>query len=886
MWRVVQRQGYWFQKQCLDACPVVKNGKDLSGDFPLQIVHNDSMYFKKPEKVQHDSSSESGSDHMEHMTGAPRRSLAKNTYHKRKHSKKSSLVASMSKKSGQHAFSHEASFSASVKASKVDEEIEIPQIIKLIRKHDLAQVETYLEKVPSAMHTKDHFGQTALFWAASGENPKIVELLLEKKALVNVSNKFGYTPLMRAMTHGRIDVGEMLLEQQADLTHEDKFRCNALFMAAGGGHLEACEWLLKAPQIQAVVDKGDIDNCTALLSASKGGHGDVCRLLLRLEAEVNVTDESGRSPLLFALATDDVDLAVTLMGAQADVNAEDEDGKNTVARLVEHICKKPKNRDASLGGLATTLEAKGEPDNVDILGITPLMLATKANDPMVCALLGAYGADCSRADAEERTCLTVARKKGFTEVAWVLEDFGAKKSKENKNLNKALIRSTYYGRMDAVKRLLARGAEINAVTKKGQPLVSVASKQGHTEIMKVIRDAQREAKDNDPSKETHSSASAAVLQKILNDLNVLQWNMKKLQHAVNKADVPGILEAVNESSKIISAHDKKEGTSPVLLGEYMQVRYNNAVRQARKELRILRAEERHQHIRQLCGELELWYSGGHITRGALKKIVTAGTAQIRGVQCSEFEFADKECELEEQRQTSILQPILRWCLEMFDMFIAEEYAYSVIPKDESEDLKSNGLTCPKCQQKFGTKSALQHHDKQCFGWKSKEEEMLRMQGMRRDAEFACEKMKEVITSYKTRAHECKQDIDGVPKKRQEYKDTPGASKIAKESTRLTTFIRTFCDGQVNVMLEKTKQVKEKYGVEEGDKKSKNTKAEFCQSCMVAMASWATIHKNGSPPHICLCAGCAAQFERRLKWGTTTELCPVCHEIIRRVDRAA
>merc|ERR1719161_1441942 len=102
--------------------------------------------------------------------------------------------------------------------------------------------------------------------------------------------------------------------------------------------------------------------------------------------------------------------------------------------------------------------------------------------------------------------------------------------------------------------------------------------------MKVIRHkiTEKSAQKDEP-KEHANRCSPELLQKILNDLNAVQWSMQKLQHAVNKADVNGILEALVESNKIVkSSPSESDGTSAVLLGDYMKVRHDNGVRQAER----------------------------------------------------------------------------------------------------------------------------------------------------------------------------------------------------------------------------------------------------------------------------------------------------------------
>lgn len=61
-------------------------------------------------------------------------------------------------------------------------------------------------------------GWTPLHYAASGPNPRIVELLLGRGAVLDTRSPNGSTPLMMAARYGSEDAVRMLLERGADAT--------------------------------------------------------------------------------------------------------------------------------------------------------------------------------------------------------------------------------------------------------------------------------------------------------------------------------------------------------------------------------------------------------------------------------------------------------------------------------------------------------------------------------------------------------------------------------------------------------------------------------------------------------------------------------------------
>ena len=91
---------------------------------------------------------------------------------------------------------------------------------------------------------QDHFGRTALMYAASGPFPETVRLLLGKGADENRRDKEeGFTALMFAAAEGQAEVIRVLLTHGADVTMTDKDGDTALDFAEKNGHREAVEIL-------------------------------------------------------------------------------------------------------------------------------------------------------------------------------------------------------------------------------------------------------------------------------------------------------------------------------------------------------------------------------------------------------------------------------------------------------------------------------------------------------------------------------------------------------------------------------------------------------------------------------------------------------------------
>jgi len=164
-------------------------------------------------------------------------------------------------------------------------------------------------------------GMTALEWAARKGHAKVVKVLLDNRANVNMSRPTdSVTPLFIAAQSGHVEVVKLLLNNKADVNasrHTDG--CTPAFIAAQEGHVEVVKLLLDN---KAYVNARCTDDYTALLIAAQNGHGEVVKLLLDNKADVNVSIPSdGATSLHIAAQKGHVEVAKLLLDNKADVNA-------------------------------------------------------------------------------------------------------------------------------------------------------------------------------------------------------------------------------------------------------------------------------------------------------------------------------------------------------------------------------------------------------------------------------------------------------------------------------------------------------------------------------------------------------------------------------------
>jgi len=180
-------------------------------------------------------------------------------------------------------------------------------------------------------------GSTALQWAVHYDALDQVELLLAAGADVNHANDYGVMPIYLAATNGSAPVIARLLKAGASANAALPTGETALMAAARTGRPEAIETLLAkgADPNGRQASKGQ----TALMWAAAEGHVEAARLLLDKGADLSARAASGFTPLMFAAREPSLDLVRMFVERGADVNASAEDGSTAllVATVRGHV---------------------------------------------------------------------------------------------------------------------------------------------------------------------------------------------------------------------------------------------------------------------------------------------------------------------------------------------------------------------------------------------------------------------------------------------------------------------------------------------------------------------------------------------------------------------
>jgi ankyrin repeat protein len=208
----------------------------------------------------------------------------------------------------------------------------------------------------------DGYGFTGLHVACFRDNVDIVRVLLDSGHPPDVSSKAGWTPLHIASLMGCPATVQVLLDNGADPNARNCIRATPIFMASLAERRSElqrrfrdfdrarAQRLSRRPLTEAM-DASEVKDRSYRKSASPGTT-QVIRTLLKHGAKLNVSDNTGSTPLLLASAFASVDVVTLLLEQGGNINATDDQGQTVsdlasqrpeiLRLLIEHGAPPPK----------------------------------------------------------------------------------------------------------------------------------------------------------------------------------------------------------------------------------------------------------------------------------------------------------------------------------------------------------------------------------------------------------------------------------------------------------------------------------------------------------------------------------------------------------------
>ncbi|WKY05957.1 hypothetical protein Q1695_006285 [Nippostrongylus brasiliensis] len=317
------------------------------------------------------------------------------------------------------------------------------------RNGDVDAVDGILSSQPDLVNEVDHDGLTALHYAAKYGNLKVVELLLNRGAAVDIAgDEQQWTPLhmtakycravpRRPTSRSSASSLSMFIDASAHRTGE------AVDSAAAIVNLLVSRG--------AQVDAADTYGMTPLHYAAMKDNGSAARALIRNHANVNAKTIKGTTPLLTACVYGSDDIITLLLSSGADCSFTD-----NRMNSVYHIAALHGRIDSlklllQYGGLV----AKKLLWMNNNEGKTALRMAVDGNHPQtVAAILKLKPKDDFEFNEKDTLLLHEAAAKGYVRVVECLIENGYNPRLRDEDLNLPIHAAAEKNRADVVERLV------------------------------------------------------------------------------------------------------------------------------------------------------------------------------------------------------------------------------------------------------------------------------------------------------------------------------------------------------------------------------------------------------------------------------------------------
>ncbi|XP_046359210.2 ankyrin-3-like isoform X1 [Haliotis rufescens] len=268
---------------------------------------------------------------------------------------------------------------------------------------------------------------------------RIVQILLDEgKMDIEVTGQRNRTPLMYACRNGQFETAKKLVARHANTSVLDETSFSCLHLAAMKGHVPTAEWLLSLnPGI--VVDCTNDTGRTPLMFALQNGHADMVDWLIEHGSDIALKDHSMVSCVHMAVQSGRLPLVELCLEKGQNVNSCSNSYQTPVMRACKQgdlnlvKCLVAKDANVNLGnGCLNAACIGGSLEMVEYListfpkidinkcgpkNRTPVMTACFHGHTDIVEYLQSKGADILAKDKFEQTCLHVACRSGHVEIA-------------------------------------------------------------------------------------------------------------------------------------------------------------------------------------------------------------------------------------------------------------------------------------------------------------------------------------------------------------------------------------------------------------------------------------------------------------------------------------
>jgi hypothetical protein len=267
-----------------------------------------------------------------------------------------------------------------------------------------------------------------------------------------------------------------------------------LIQAAEAGDTATVQQLLKDG---ADIDGRDAQGRTPVMAATHGNRVDTVRALIEAGADINLRDDRSDNPFLYAGAEGLLDILKLTIAAKADTTLTNRFGGTALIPAAErgHV--------EIVKELLTRTDV--DVNHVNNLGWTALLEAIVLSDggerhQQVVQLLVDHGADINIADKDGVTPLEHARARGFTTIERIL--LAASERSASQARDQQLIAAADRGDLEAVKQLLAQGANVRAQDDRGRTALIAAAYRNDLAIADALIQAGADVNVQDKTRQS------------------------------------------------------------------------------------------------------------------------------------------------------------------------------------------------------------------------------------------------------------------------------------------------------------------------------------------------------------------------------------------------
>ncbi|GEN76069.1 ankyrin repeat domain-containing protein [Chryseobacterium hagamense] len=140
--------------------------------------------------------------------------------------------------------------------------------------------------------------------ARSGTVAEVKELMKQNPDIINQTNEGGFSPLILACYRGNVEVAKFLMDRVKDVNYKSR-EGTALSGLAVKYNRELAEYLLSK---NADPNIADASGYTPLFWAVKFGNREMTELLLKNKADKTIKDAQGMTPFEYALQTNNKEI--------------------------------------------------------------------------------------------------------------------------------------------------------------------------------------------------------------------------------------------------------------------------------------------------------------------------------------------------------------------------------------------------------------------------------------------------------------------------------------------------------------------------------------------------------------------------------------------------